>query len=70
MSSNTAIEKLYSTLEPIVGSSEAKEAISTIVYIVLSEIQDEGFKISEILLEEKLNKHVEDYIEASQNRVA
>jgi hypothetical protein len=70
MNSLKPIETLYSIIQKRFGDREARSAVLSMVGIILYDLQEEGLPISEENLSEKLEKYVEDFVQASKSDVA
>ena len=70
MNSLKPIETLYSIIQKRFGDREARSAVLSMVGIILYELQEEGLPISEENLSEKLEKYVEDFVQASKSDVS
>jgi hypothetical protein len=70
MNSLKPIETLYSIIQNRFGDREARSAVLSMVGIILYDLQEEGLPISEENLSEKLEKYVEDFVQASKSDVA
>ena len=70
MNSLKPIETLYSIIQKRFGEREARSAVLSMVGIILYDLQEEGLPISEENLSEKLEKYVEDFVQASKSDVA
>lgn len=65
------LAKYYDIMKKISNPIEAKEMVSGVVYIVVSEILDEGLEVTPEILEKRIAKHIEDYIKvAKKTKVA
>jgi hypothetical protein len=70
MNSLKAIETLYSIIQNRFGDREERSAVLSMVGIILYDLQEEGLPISEENLSEKLEKYVDDFVQASKSDVA
>lgn len=71
MNTSSSLVTLYNIIYEIAGPIEAKESVSTAVYLVIAAIQEQGLPITSDLIELKLAAYVQDFIEvAEKNKVA
>jgi len=60
------IAALYEIFNQLEGPLQAKEAVTTMIFLVMTEIQDEGKLPSSFLIERKIQNYVQDFIEVSE----
>lgn len=70
MKSSESIAILYNIINEKMGSIEAKNFISDVLYNALSQLEDEGQAITEKSIEIKLQVKANDFLEASKDHVA
>ena len=64
------ISELYRILLINLGPVEARETVSSILYVAIEEIQSEGKEVSTFNLEEKLSVELTNFKKASSKDVA
>lgn len=64
------ISELYRILLTNLGPVEARETVSSILYVAIEEIQSEGKEVSTFNLEEKLSVELTNFKKASSKDVA
>lgn len=64
------ISELYRILLTNLGPVEARETVSSILYVAIEEIQSEGKEVSNLNLEEKLSVELANFKKASSKDVA
>ncbi|GEM_PF-6000621 len=70
MTTYDAIEKLYQLISKEMGPVEARETVSSILYVAIEEIQSEGKTVNAFSIEEKLQIEVNNFTKASTKDVA
>lgn len=70
MTSSKSITTLYQILDKELGSVDAKEGVTNMLYNVIGLLQDNGQQINEENISRELKNYVSDYIEASKSDVA
>lgn len=67
---NETIAKIYSILLADLGPVEARETVSSILYVAIEEIQAEGREVTSSNLEDKLSVELINFKKASSKDVA
>ena len=71
MKTSASLSNFYHIMAKVVGPVEAKESASAAIFLVLSEIIDEGLQVTPELIEQKLSAYVKNFIDiAEKNKVA
>jgi hypothetical protein len=71
MNTSQALGILYKIMNERFGEVEAKESVSTAIYNVISDLQEQGLEVTSEGIERRLIEYVNDYVQASQkNQVA
>lgn len=70
MKSSKSLESLYNTINQLCGPIEAKKFLSTTMYNVISDLQENGQPVTEEAIEKKLAETATDFLKASKNHVA
>jgi len=70
MKSTSALIEMYKIFLEKEGPVLAKDTLTSIVYIVLSDIENEGLKLDDALLDERMSKELEKILKASNKDVA
>jgi len=70
MKSTSAVIEMYKIFLEKEGPVLAKDTLTSIVYIVLSDIENEGLKLDDALLDERMSKELEKILKASNKDVA
>lgn len=61
MSTSKNLQELYQLINSNSGPIEAKNYLSTAIYNIISEIQEEGLEVTEELIQKKLEKEISDF---------
>ena len=56
---------LYRIIDELAGSTQAKEALVTMLYNVVTELQEDGLAVTNDNLEERIHNYVKDFKEVS-----
>ncbi len=70
MKTSSAITRMYKIFVDKEGPVLAKETITSILYIVLSEIESDGLELNDALLDDRLGQELEKILKASNKDVA
>ncbi len=71
MNTANSLASLYQIFSQLVGPIEAKESVSTAIFLVITQIQDEGLEVTAELIESRIFRYAQDFIEvAEKNKVA
>ena len=70
MKSTSALIEMYKIFLEKEGPVLAKDTLISIFYIVLSDIENEGLKLDDALLDERMSKELEKILKASNKDVA
>ena len=66
MESSKSLVTLYRIIKNEIGTLEAKRALTSAIYNVVSEIQEEGKEVTEYELETRLESYVNDFVQTSK----
>jgi len=61
MNSSTQIIRMYQITEELMGKIEAKKSVSTMISLVINDLQEEGKEINEENLNTRLEIYVKDF---------
>ena len=64
------ITELYQIIQKELGPVEARETVSSILYVAIEEIQSEGRVVDSFTLDEKLSVELENFKKAATKDVA
>jgi hypothetical protein len=70
MNTSKALAQMYKLIEEKEGPVLARESLSSIIYIILEEIQNEGLEVSDELLEKKIEAEAINISKAAKRDVA
>lgn len=70
MKSSTALIQMYKLFVEKEGAVLAKETLTSVLYIVLADIEAEGIELNDVLLDARLSKELQKILEASNKDVA
>lgn len=68
MKASESLIALYNVINKMSGPIEAKKLLSTAVYNVVCDLQDEGLEVSQQNLDERLAKVANDFITVTKNK--
>jgi hypothetical protein len=70
MNATKSIVTLYKLIGKMANPIEAKNAVTDALFIILSNLEEEGLSISEELIDERFSNYVDDFTQVSKSEVA
>ena len=70
MPASKSIVTLYKIIEKIAGPINAKDSVTDALFIILSDLHEEGLPITEKLINDRFAKYADDFVQASKSNVA
>ena len=70
MDTATSLATLYKIIEKLLGPIEAKKSVTAAVSLAISDLQEEFLPITPENLQIRIESYVEDFIDASKDKVA
>ena len=70
MKTSTAITQMYKIFAEIEGPVMGRETLISILYIVLTDLENEGLEVTDVLLDERLTQEALKIFKASKKIVA
>ena len=68
MKASQSLSILYNIVNKKSGSIEAKNLVSTAVYNIIADLQDEGLEVNEKNIEQRLAQVTNDFITVTKNK--
>lgn len=68
MTSSESLVKLYQLFSKLQGPTEARDFVSTVVFLVINDIQEEGLELTPEIFNQKVSNHVNDYLEVAKSK--
>lgn len=66
----SGIESFYNIVHKLMGPLEAKKAVSDVMYIIISDLQEQNMPVCNEEINKRFQVYANDYKEASKNNVA
>lgn len=70
MKTSTAITQMYKIFAEVEGPVMGRETLISILYIVLTDLENEGLEVTDVLLDERLTQEALKIFKASKKIVA